>query len=393
MADPIDKVGTIGGYHIIMTPMPVFKRYLYRELIATTAMVAVGFLGLFLFFDFVDELSNIGKTGLSGTDRYGLLEATGFVVSLIPSRLYDLLPIAVLIGATMVMARFAQSSEFTALRTSGLSPLKALRLLLGFGIGLSVMTFVLGDYAVPAANKAGQLLKAKYLGKSLTGENGAWLKDNVNGRSFAINVGALGDGVNMQNLRIFEFDAMGQIASISEAKSGTVESENTWTLVDVNQLRVLRQEGVMTAPKVVRETHANLRWQTGISVDMVATALLKPDRMGTWDLYQYMNHLQKNAQSAQRYEIEFWRKLFYPVSCLVMLVLALPFAYLHFRRGSITAYVFSGVLIGISFFVVNAAMGYVGNLNNWQPWLAAAAPSLIYSLVALLGFGWLVAYR
>ena len=53
-----------------------------------------------------------------------------------------------------------------------------------------------------------------------------------------------------------------------------------------------------------------LRWPTQISADMVAAAVLKPDRMATLDLFQYIRHLQANGQSAQRYEIEFWRKVF-----------------------------------------------------------------------------------
>ena len=73
-----------------------------------------------------------------------------------------------------------------------------------------------------------------------------------------------------------------------------------------------------------------------------------------------------------------------------MVVLALPFAYLHFRSGSITGYVFVGVMIGISFFLLNNVFGYMGNLNDWQPWLAAAAPGLLYSMLSLGAFGWLV---
>ena len=138
---------------------------------------------------------------------------------------------------------------------------------------------------------------------------------------------------------------------------------------------------------------ASLRWPTEISAEMVSVALLKPDRMGTLDLFQYIQHLEANGQSSQRYEIEFWRKVFYPLSCTVMVVLALPFAYLHFRSGGITTYVFGGVLIGISFFLLNNVFGYIGNLQNWRPWLTAAAPGLIYTLFSLGAFGWLVLRR
>ena len=126
---------------------------------------------------------------------------------------------------------------------------------------------------------------------------------------------------------------------------------------------------------------------------MVSTAVLKPDRMGTIDLYQYITHLDANGQAAQRYEIEFWKKVFYPLSCLVMVVLALPFAYLHFRSEGISGYVFGGVMAGISFFFLNNVSGYVGELQNWQPWLTAALPGLIYSMLSLAAFGWLVFRR
>ena len=117
------------------------------------------------------------------------------------------------------------------------------------------------------------------------------------------------------------------------------------------------------------------------------------EESGNIDLFQYIRHLEANSQTSQRYEIEFWRKVFYPLSCMVMVVLALPFAYLHFRSGGITAYVFGGVLIGISFFLLNNVFGYIGNLRNWVPWLTSAAPGILYSLLSLGAFGWLVLRR
>jgi len=125
----------------------------------------------------------------------------------------------------------------------------------------------------------------------------------------------------------------------------------------------------------------------------VAASLLKPDQMSTIGLFQYIRHLESNGQAAQKYEIEFWRKVFYPLSCLVMVVLSLPFAYLHFRSGGIAGYVFGGVMAGISFFLLNNVFGYAGNLQNWSPMLTAAAPGLIYSLLSLGAFGWLVLRR
>jgi lipopolysaccharide export system permease protein len=115
--------------------------------------------------------------------------------------------------------------------------------------------------------------------------------------------------------------------------------------------------------------------------------------MSTIDLFQYVRHLNANGQSAERYEIEFWKKVFYPLSCLVMVVLALPFAYLHFRNEGISVYVFGGVMAGISFFFLNNVFGYIGELRHWEPWVTAAAPGMIYSVISLTAFTWLVLRR
>ena len=50
-------------------------------------------------------------------------------------------------------------------------------------------------------------------------------------------------------------------------------------------------------------------------------------------------------------------------------------------------------MIGISFFLLNNVFGYLGNLSNWLPWITAAAPGLIYSVMSLAAFTWLVLRR
>ena len=103
--------------------MKTFRRLIFGEIINAVAFVTFGFLALLFFFDFVDEIQRIG----SNQGAYQLSHALIFVASMIPSHLYELLPITVLIGTIFVMARFAQSSEFTILRTSGLAPSMALK--------------------------------------------------------------------------------------------------------------------------------------------------------------------------------------------------------------------------------------------------------------------------
>jgi lipopolysaccharide export system permease protein len=340
--------------------MRVLRNLLYRDIIAAVGYVTLAFLALFFFFDLVDELRWVGRGGDNG---YQITHALLFVVLRIPSHLYELMPITVLIGTIYVM-----------------------------GLGFVLATFGTGDYLAPAAENAGQNIRAIHLAQLSRGATGAWLKERQADHSIAINVRAIRGPGDFANVRIFDFDGQGRIAAQIHAESAQVNADDgSWTLRGVQASRLTAKgDGGMV---LMREKEDSLDWKTEISAEMVSAALLKPDRMSTISLFQYVRHLEANGQAAQKYEIEFWRKVFYPMSCLVMVVLALPFAYLHFRSGGIAAYVFGGVMAGISFFLLNNVFGYIGTLQTWSPWLTAAAPGLLYSLLSLTAFTWLVLRR
>ena len=372
--------------------MNVLKRLIYKEVFLAVGMVLLAFLSLFFFFDFIDELGAIGHPSPSQPGLiYQVPHALLFCALLLPMHLYELLPISVLIGSVLVFARLAQSSEFTILRTSGLDPWRALRLLGGLGLVFVVFTFVTGDHIAPVAGKTAQLYKARFDGLASAGPVGAWLREKRPASQVTVNVQSMTGENQLQGIRILEFDAKGMLLNRIQAASGQIDRQGTWRLSQTE--RVMVRNDPVLPPQMVSESLPTLDWDTTLTAEMVSVALLKPERMSTTDLWNYVRHLDANGQSAQRYEIEFWRKVFYPLSCVVMLVLALPFAYLHFRSGSIAGYVFIGVMVGISFFLLNEVFGFLGRLHQWWPWLTAAVPSLLYTLASLTAFGWLVLRR
>ena len=134
--------------------MKTVRRLLYRDIGWSVVFVAVAFLSLFFFIDFVDELDSVGRNG------YTLGHAMARGVLAVPGHFYELFPIAVLIGTIYAMARLAQSSEFTILRTAGLGPGRALGLLALPGLVFALLTFVVGDYVAPYTERQAVALKA-----------------------------------------------------------------------------------------------------------------------------------------------------------------------------------------------------------------------------------------
>ncbi|MEO5660539.1 MAG: LPS export ABC transporter permease LptG, partial [Polaromonas sp.] len=303
--------------------MKTVRRLIYGEVVASIALVAVGFLALFLFFDLVDELQYLGKNNGLNDSIYQIRHALLYVALLIPNHLYELLPISVLIGSIFVMARLAQSSEYTILRTSGLGPWRALKLLLGLGAFFVVLSFAVGDYLAPVSERAAQLLKARYQSKITVGQTGAWLKEKQAHSNFIVNVKELSPDNSMHGVQIYEFNSKGLILSTTEALVAVFSPDAAWQLrtakrVEFEVPAAGKTNTAQQQAKVTRTSVESLRWPTEISAEMVSVALLKPERMATIDLFNYIRHLDANGQTAQRYEIEFWKKVFYPLSCLVM---------------------------------------------------------------------------
>ena len=111
------------------------------------------------------------------------------------------------------------------------------------------------------------------------------------------------------------------------------------------------------------------------------------------DLFRYIRHLAENEQASQRHEIQFWKRALYPFACLVMIALALPSPTCMRAAGGVSLKVFGGIMLGISFVLLNNVASHIGLLSNWTPWIVASAPSVFYLLLSMAAFSWLVRYR
>ncbi len=369
------------------------RQLLYRDIVGAVMFVALSFLSLFFFIDFVNALEDVGKRG------FGIQNAVVGSLLLVPSRFYELFPIAVLIGTIFSMARKAQTSEYTILRTGGLGPGRALGLLATLGLVFALLTVVAGDVLAPLSARTAVALKSSLSGGRDLGRTGAWLRDVRPSQDGPLNVSAnvarVAANGDLEGIRVFEYDARGFLRTRISAKAGRiveVDGASRWLLQNANVTQWAPAEGTEPA-SAVDVQHATLSWPTTLEATVVSAAVLPAATMSTWELWRYSSHLSDREQASQRHTIQFWKKAFYPFACLVMMALALPFAYLSARAGGISWKVFGGIMLGISFLVLNSLAEHLGVISDWTPWMVAAAPSVLFLLLSLAAFAWLVRYR
>jgi lipopolysaccharide export system permease protein len=349
------------------------ERYFARQIYGAVGFVLLGFLALFAFFDLIKELGDLGS------GDYNLRAVFIFVLLSTPAHAYELFPVAVLIGTLYVLGQLAANSEYTVMRGSGLSPVRAAYALGKIGLAFVVLTFVVGEWVAPYAEEAAQKAKLRAL-SSLIGqglESGLWFKDEG---SF-INVREARQADSLSGIRIFEFDSEYRLRRMSSAQRAEYRGQGRWMLMEV-----VTTQFTAGGPRTVREPERE--WRSAVSPDMLDALIVKPERMSAWALHKYTQHLAGNRQKTERYEIALWKKLFYPLAALVMMALALPFAYTSGRAGAVGLKVFLGIMLGILFHMLNGLISHIGLLRNWPPFTAAAAPSAAFLAAAVLMMWW-----
>jgi lipopolysaccharide export system permease protein len=378
--------------------MNTLRRYLGREVAQATGFVLLALLSIFAFFDVVAQLDDVGQNG------YTLRAALLFVLLSQPSRVYELMPIAALIGTIYALSKLASSSEFTIMRVSGMST-RRLAVWVGYvGVALVAATYLMGEIVAPPLERLARQVRIQATGAGIATEfrSGAWARDIVkddagNVQRFRfVNVRLVRPDTTTALWRIFDFDAEYRLRSIATAESGTyvaptADAGGAWLLKDVVETRipaVVRDDDTPSAEgtQILREPQR--RWESELSPEIFGVLLVSPERMSVVALAQYVRHLAENRQRTDRYEIAFWNKIFYPLAILVMMALALPFAYLHVREGSVSLKIFTGVMIGVVFYMLNKLFAHLGLLNTWPPIVVAALPSLVVLGVALGTLYW-----
>lgn len=357
--------------------LKIYERHLAREIYSATALVTLAFLALFAFFDLIHELGEIGRGG------YQLQHALAYVSLTLPGRTYEILPISVLIGSLYALTLLARHSEITVFRVSGLSTQTLLMTLMKIGSAFVILTLLVGELMAPPAERAAQEIRLRAKGSMVAQDfrSGLWVKDE---QSF-INVRDVLPDASLKNIRIYAFDGDFHLHSISDAAQGVFLGDQKWRLSDVVRT-VFEDSGARI------ERLDQMDWKSGLSPDLVSVLMVVPERMSLYTLYQYISYLGDNQQKTGRYEIARWKKLTYPLATLVMMILALPFAYMQDRFGAVSIRVFSGIMLGIGFHMLNGLFSSLGVINSWTPFTSAITPSLIF-LLAATGLIWWVERR
>ena len=349
--------------------MKTLQRYIGRDVLFATLLIFGALLALFAFFDLIHELGDVGR------GDYTISRALLFVTLNLPSRLYELFPVAALIGTLFAIAQLVANSEYTVMRASGMSLARVGWAVLRVGIPLAAATFLAGEYVAPPAERVAQTVRTSSDSSRVVAqqfESGFWFKQDLT----FVNIRTVLADMTLSGVRMYEFGEDLRLKVVRVAQSGTFAGNGQWKLENVRSTEIESNATRVTTQPV-------FMWSTVLRPSILNVYQVAPERLEIGALYDNIRVLGNNAQKTSRFEIAFWNKVFYPLAVLVMMVLALPFAHFQRRQGGVGFRIFTGTMNGLSFFLLGRLFSNLGVLNDWPPLFSAVFPLAFFSVLAV----------
>ncbi|MCX4187767.1 LPS export ABC transporter permease LptG [Methylophaga sp. OBS4] len=352
--------------------MKILQRYIAKNILFSTLLVLLVLLGLYTFMDFIAELDDLGK------GNYQITEIFSYIALTMPKRVYELLPVAALLGSVIGLGNLASQSELVAMRAAGISIKDINKSVMFVAALLMVVAVLMGEVFRPVAEQSARELQsvAQTGTVGTRSEHGFWTRD---GNHFNHIERIKADG-SFSNIAIYEFDEQHRLRILTKAHDAQYQ-DDSWILSDVVQ-STINEQGV----QVRSVSHA--RWKSQLNPGMVNIVVVPPEFLPVWDLLEYVNYLKDNHQAVEQYELAFWSKIMMPLSSAVMVLLAVPFVFGPLRSAPIGGRILAGTLIGIGFHLFNQSFQHMGLVFGLLPWLASAFPTMIFA-----GLAWLMNSR
>ena len=344
----------------------VLPRYIVRAVLTYSAMVMavlVILIGLYLFTTQQDEI---------GVGRYGVPDALLFVVCNLPAQAFSLLPIGALIGSLLALGNLARGSELIVMRAAGVSAFRIATWVAMAGALLTVATWIIGDYIAPHLEQFAyrQKMLAKFNQYNVTDGDGLWAKDG----DMFVAVQKQDADNSFGGIYVLRFSDDHRLQSVAHADNATQLGDQQWQLKNYRETRFDNDHAIATQ-QVKAELH------TTLSKEFISSAAKDPDQLTGRQLLRYISQLRANQLETREYETAFWARVARTAALLVIVMLAVPFAFGPMRSTGMGARMVLGILVGATFFLLTKLLTNAGTVYELNPLLVAWGPTAVLTLV------------
>jgi LPS export ABC transporter permease LptG/LPS export ABC transporter permease LptF len=329
---------------------------------------------LFVLFTLFDLLDDIVRNGIPAST---VLDYFTFFT---PQILMLVVPMSVLLGVLVNFGILEKNSEITAIKAGGWSlyrvavPVFVISTMLCFGL------FLLQDYVLPYANVVQDELHNRIKGKPPQSSMRLQRKW-IFGKSDRIYNYEYFDGNqnSFVDLNVYDIDLkQAKILRRTHAARANIDRNGMWTLEDgwVRDYEAAYDGFKRIKKETLRFPENAAYFQKEIFQPKESSKMTYPE------LRSYINYLMQSGYDATELRVELNKKISFPLSCLVMALVGVPFSFSTGKKGAFFG-IGASIAVAISYWGIAGVFEAMGAYGLLVPALAAWAPNLLFGSAGL----------
>ncbi len=344
----------------------ILDRYIGRSLVAGSLLALFILVALFSFFTLIEQIE---KTGMG---NYEVPDAILYVSLSVPKLIYDLFPIATIIGSIAALGMLVNHNEVVAMRMGGISQMRIAISLIKTGVLFVIAHTLIGEFIVPVSEQTAKKQRSTAVHNkiSLKTKHGFWSRDG----DHYINIREIINSDRLRDIHIYKFDDDNSLTTTIRAKHAIYDNEK-WILYDSVKTTISRQQ-------IENHSYQNMEWKITLKPEFIDLVTIKPRHLSIRDLIVYIQHAKKNNLDNKLYMQAFWSKIINPFNIIALILLASCLIKQESRTDGLGKRIFIGILIGILFHFVSEVSGHIGVINNVPAFIHTSLPiGLIFAYI------------
>ena len=353
--------------------MRILDRYVLKSVILVFISCLFTFIFLYVVIDLLTHLEDMLKHHAS------VIVVIKYYLSYLPIMFVQVSPFACMLSVLYTFGKMNHANEIIAMRSSGLSVAQIAKTVVVFGVMLSVFMFWLNDRVVPRSQALTEKLRIQVT------EGANKVKDKylepiynlsmygTKNRLFFINKFTLRANT-MEGIIILEHDEHQNLIKKVVAAKG-VYSDGLWKFYksitynfDLNGQMIDEPQYYPEEIMAIPETP-----------EQFATQMQRPDFMTIAQLEDYIWRLSRSGATSviRSLRVDFYQRFTSPFTCLIIMLLGIPFALIMRRKATGMSSVGLSIMIGFLYYIIDAICAALGKGGVFFPLLAASLSHLI----------------
>jgi len=352
--------------------MKIRDRYIAKTLLTFTIIVLVVWTSIYSFFNFLAELSSVGKDG------YTILSAFAYIILQLPEVAYKQASPIILLGSILGMGHLATTGQLLIFRVSGASILKITLLTLKNSLIFILFFICIGEFLAPVSSNLAKSSKSNAMGNSSASinQNGFWIRDGDN----FINVKKNIDGTLFSGITVIEVNSSNKIERVIKSENALFDGNS----LDMSGSEIFSIDESSSFDRISLKERNSYDKTVSFDQDLIDSLEKEPEDLSTWTLIKQIRFLSDNKLRSGVFEVELYKRLIQPVTLMAMILLAMLFIFGSTREVTLGRKIFFGVALGLSFEMLSRVASAMALSFDFSPLLSSILPSIVVMFISII---------